>query len=242
MLNNQEEFHQSLNLSRNQILKKIKEIFESLAIEGHVLGSVARGTPDPYSDLDIWITIEDSKWENFKENRTRYYSQIGEIIHINEAPQNAPINGIYSSVFIKTNENILVVDFYLCPKSSAFTTSESKNLFGNIELPMSELSLNPQQVSVPDTYRIDFFICFIFGTIKKIVRQKENPLELVLQQYDFLNSKYGIAVKKLQNIENSFETLKEIISNVKEVSTPKQNIVLEQIEEFIKKVRLVENL
>ncbi len=236
------EFYESLNSSRTQILEKIEKIFEPLAIEGHVLGSVARGTPDPYSDLDIWITFEDAKWEEFKENRMKYFSQIGEIIHINEAPQNAPINGIYSSIFVKTNENILVVDFYLCPKSSAFITSESKNLFGNIELPTDELSLNTQQVTVPDTYRINFFICFIFGTIKKIVRGKENHLELVLQQYDFLNSKYAIGVKKIENTSIPFVALELIISNAKEVSTPKQKETLTQIELFIERIRLFENL
>lgn len=241
-MKNKSEFHSSLNLSRDQILAKIIEIFEPLAIEGHVLGSVARGTPDSYSDLDIWITVEDSEWDNFADSRMKYFSLIGEIIHINEAPQNAPINGIYSSVFVKTNENILVVDFYLCPKSSAFITQESRNLFGNIELLTGELSLNPQQVSVPDTYRIDFFICFIFGTIKKIVRGKENPLELVLQQYDFLNSKYGIPVKNLENQTDSFESLKNIISNAQEASTQKQKEVLNQINKFIDKVSLFENL
>ena len=241
MITNKAEFYDSLNLSRNQVLEGITEIFEPLAIEGHVVGSVARGTPDPYSDLDIWITIEDSEWNNFKDNRMKYFSQIGEIIHINEAPQNAPINGIYSAVFIKMNDNILVVDFYLCPKASAFITSESKNLFGFADLPPGELSLNPQTVSVPETYRIDFFICFIFGTIKKIVRKKEKPLELVLQQYDFLNSKYRIPIKKLENVSDTFEFLKEIINNAMEVSTPKQKEVLSQIDIFIDKVILFEN-
>lgn len=240
MPQNKTEFLGSLNLSRTQTLEKIKEIFEPLTIEAHVLGSVARGTPDPYSDLDIWITVEDSEWDNFKDNRMKYFSEIGEIIHINEAPQNAPLGGIYSTVFVKTNENILVVDFYFCPKNSAFVTSESKNLFGNIELPTGELSLNPQTVSVPETYRMDFFICFIFGTIKKLVRKVENPLEAVLQQYEKLSTKYGIPVKEIGNNMLEFETLNEIIENVKEFGTEKQKETLTKIELFLDKVKFYE--
>ena len=235
------QFHKSLNESRDEIFLKIKSIFKKIAIEAHVLGSVARGNPDPYSDLDVWLTIDDSVWDEFKKTRTKLFLKIGQIIHTCEPPQNAPLDGLFTSLFIKQNDNIIVVDFYLCPKHSAFITNESKNIFGDIPLPVNELSLNPQQIPVPETYRIDFFLCFIFGTIKKIVRRKENALELVLIQYNNLSSKYKINVRELETDLSPFGTLTKIIENTKEVAIAKQIGVLNEFQIFIDQVKSLEN-
>jgi predicted nucleotidyltransferase len=229
-------FHSSLVLERDHKVNAIRKVFESVAVEAHVLGSVARRDSDPYSDLDIWITIADKDFDSVKEKRIELYKQVGQVVHICEPHQNAPINGLFSTVIYKTSKRLLIIDYYLCPQSSAFITNESKNLFGSIELPSGELGLSPQKVTVDTSYRIDFFICFIFNSIKKIVRKNDNPLESLFKEYSYLREKYGIEVKELQNTEHTFNHLLQVSENIKEVAKEKQKQAIIEIENFAKLV------
>jgi predicted nucleotidyltransferase len=161
------EIEKDMALSRESVLVKIQDIFKTEALEAHVFGSVARNEADVYSDLDIWFTFSDENFEQVKQQRFEYYKQIGEVLNICEPPQNAPLGGICSALLIKFNEVVLVIDIYLCPISTSFITKESKKLFG-INLPSGEISgYNPQKIQVSDDYRINFFIGFVFNTIKK---------------------------------------------------------------------------
>lgn len=226
-------FHSSLILERENTLVKIKKVFEPHAIEGHVLGSVARRDSDPYSDLDVWLTFTDEDFPKDLEKRLKLYKEIGQVIHICEPPQNAPTNGVFTSVLYKTSKRLLIVDFYLCPQSTSFTTAESKKLFGDIELPIGETGLNSQKIAVAETHRIDFFICFIFNSIKKIVRKSENALGAVFKEYEYLNERYGIATEPLSNKENTFVALKAVVEKTIKVSNEKQTKVLNEILKFI---------
>jgi predicted nucleotidyltransferase len=212
-------------------ITEIQEAFKSIAIEAHIFGSVARGDADLYSDLDVWLTFKDEDIKNVIAKRLDYYSQITEIIHIHEAPQNAPIGGIQSFVLYKIGDKLLRVDYSLCPQSSSFQTKDSKKLFG-ADLPVGELSLNPQKIAVDSNYRIDFVISFVFNSIKYLARKKQNPLQDLLREYDNLKDRYGIDIKPLLGREESIETLRQIIKNLDEVSNDKQKMTLSEISKF----------
>ena len=130
----------------------------------------------------------------------------------------------------------MVVDFYLCPQQTSFTTTESKKLFGDIDLPIGETGLNPQKISVPETYRIDFLICFIFNSIKKIIRKNDNALGALFREYGYLKERYNIDVEPLSNTENTFMALESVIGNVNKVSNVRQKDALKEITEFIQAV------
>lgn len=213
------------------ILTKIQEVFKGIAIEAHIFGSVARGDSDLYSDLDVWFTFKDEDIKNAIAKRLDYYSQIAEIIHIHEALQNAPIGGIQSFLLYKIGDKLLRVDYSLCPQSSSFKTKDSKKLFGT-ELPVGELSFNPQKMAVDSNYRIDFVISFVFNSIKYLARKKQNPLQDLLREYDNLSEYYGIMVKSLSSRRESLETLRQIIQNLDEVSNERQKITLSEINTF----------
>jgi predicted nucleotidyltransferase len=221
---------------RQEILDKIQEVFLGDAIEAHVFGSVARGDADPYSDLDVWITFEDEDISKALMQRLEHYAQIGEIIHLCEPPQNSPVNGVHSFVLYKTQSGLLQVDFYLCPKSSSFITKESTILFGDIKLPIGKLTLNPQRTSVPDSYRIDFLITFIFIAIKRLVRRDIDALNQLFSEYANLKDRYGITVEELVDRRNDFVSLKQVITNIAKVANTKQKVALEEITGFIDKV------
>lgn len=222
---------------RKKRIEQIQNVFKNDAIEGHVLGSNARGNSDDFSDVDIWFTFSDDEFSNVLEKRFSLYGEVGDIVHICEPHQNAPVNGKFSSVLYKTRVGLLMVDYYLCPKSSAFITNESKKLFGDLQLPLGELGLNPQKLTVDTNYRIDFFICFVFNTIKKLVRKNNNPLESLLKEYGYLKEKYDIAVKELHNQEHTFEVLLQVIENIREVANEKQRNALHEIEQFTRLIQ-----
>ena len=228
----------SLTEDINNKLNNVIETFKNIAVEAHVLGSVARGESDPYSDLDVWLTFKDKDFAHFLENRMKLFNQVGQVIRIIEPHQNAPINGLFSSILYKTANRLLVVDYYLCPQSKAFTTKESKKIFGVYEsLPVKELGLNPQKVTVTDEYRIDFCIGFIFGAIKRLIRKNEQPLDAIFREYNYLREKYNIFVKEIENPEHTFSQLLKIAENIKELSSEKQKEVINEIINFIELVK-----
>ncbi|MEQ1500458.1 MAG: nucleotidyltransferase domain-containing protein [Parcubacteria group bacterium] len=221
---------------RGDILEKLQNVFKDKAIESHVFGSIARGDTDAYSDIDIWFTFNDDEFDEIYKNRFHYYSLVGELLHICEPPQNAPIGGVHSALFIKTNSNVIsVVDVYLCPHSTSFITKEAKKLFG-INLPLAEIGFNPQKVTVDKNYRIDFFIGFIFGTIKKLARVESAPLDAVFREYENLYKNYNIAVEPLTVEEQNFNALEGIIENTMNIANEKQKEVLVEIRDFGRRV------
>lgn len=221
---------------RSKRLQQIQKVFEPIAIEGHVFGSIARGDTDVFSDIDIWLVFKDEDMSEVLEKRFEYYTKVGEIVHIVEPPQNSPVNGVQSAVLYKTKVGLFIVDYSLCPLSTAYITKESKKLFGEIDLPMGEAGFNPQKVTVPESYRIDFFISFIFNGIKKLVRKDGDAFDHVLKEYEYLSSRYGLTVKELDRKDRSFDTLKEIIKNIYDLSTEKQKKALVEIGLFLEMV------
>lgn len=238
MINSYSDLESKLISEREEIHNKIVDTFRDLAIECHLFGSIARGDSDPYSDIDIWFTFEDNNIQNVVENRLKYFSKIGEIVHTCEAPQNSPIDGKYSCLLFKTQRGIVCVDFYFCPLSTSFVAKDSKKIFGDIDLPKGEIDLNPQKVSIDEDYRIDFFISFIFGGIKKLARKDEKPFDGILREYSYFQERYNIEIKPLGEVEESFKTLRTIISNTMKVSNERQRLTLIKIGDFLEQVEL----
>ncbi len=229
------DFHTSLILERESKLNKIKEVFEGVALEGQILGSVARGDSDPYSDLDVWVTFKDEDFSSVMENRMNFFSKIGEVLRVIEPHQNAPIGGIFSAVLFKTSNQLLTIDFYLCPQSTAFITDESKKLFGDDSLlPVGKLGLNPQSKTVTEEYRIDFCTGFLMTTIKRLARKNDQPLDALLKEYGYLRERYGIPVKEISTPEHTFTQLLQVSENLKEVANEEQRKVITEIENFAK--------
>ncbi len=227
----------NLVLIRERLLKKLEGLFENKAVEVHVFGSVARGDADAYSDIDIWFTFNDSDYKDVYKNRFEYYNQIGNIIHYCEAPQNAPIDGVHTALLVEENGDVVVVDIYLCPLSTAYITDDGKKLFG-LDLPKGTIGYNPNKIKVDENYRIDFFIGFIFNSIKKLARKNDNPLEAVLYEYQnkFIDS--NITITPLVSKEQNLDTLESIIENVHEIANDKQKKTLAIIRDFARRILL----
>ena len=81
-------FEQKMKGICERTVKKITDVFKDDAVEAHVFGSMATGTNDALSDIDIWLTFDDSVIASVIENRMNYYSQIGEILFNHEMQNN----------------------------------------------------------------------------------------------------------------------------------------------------------
>ncbi len=230
-------FHRILIRAREQTLNKAVNLFQDKAVEAHVFGSVARRDSDPYSDLDIWFTFKDRDIKDVLEKRFEYYSQVGEIVHVCEPPQNAPTNGIHSFVLYKTFAGLLQVDYYLCPQSTSFVTKDSRKVFGEIDLFVGELGFNKQKVQLDSNYRVDFVIFILFIAIKNLARNKTDALDNLLIEYAYLYDRYSIQVDQLVNDEHTFENLKNISTNLMKVAKEKQKKALLEIQAFADKVK-----
>ncbi|MDE2188510.1 MAG: nucleotidyltransferase domain-containing protein [Patescibacteria group bacterium] len=228
--------------AREKILNNTINVFKDKAIEAHTFGSVGRGDSDELSDIDIWFTYKDSDIKDVLAKRMELYSEIGEIVHLCEPPQNAPIDGVHSFVLYKTEVGLLQVDLYLCPQSTSFLTKDSKKIFSEIDLPRMELSLNPNRVLFNKDYRIDFVIFIAFIAIKKLARNKSDALGDLLKEYGFLSEKYGIKVNNLEANAQSFAIYFQILSNIKNVSNSKQFNALAKIEKFARTVEYIKGL
>jgi predicted nucleotidyltransferase len=224
-------------LIRGKLIEKIITVFKPIAAEGHLFGSVARGNTDAFSDIDVWLVFKDEDIDTVFNNRFEYYAKISEVIHVVEPPQNAPINGIQSAVLYKVNDNLCIVDYSLCPLSTAYIVKDNKKLFGEIELPLGEAGFNPQKVIVSESYRIDFFISIIFNGIKKIVRKDVDGFAHIIKEYNYLNVRYNINVPALENTEPQFDTLVQIINNIESFADDKQKNALNEIKKFLIKVK-----
>jgi len=226
-------FHRLLIRARDRALSDAQKVFQDKAIEAHVFGSVARRDSDSYSDLDVWFTFKDEDIKEVLSKRLEYYSQVGEIIHVCEAPQNAPVDGVHSSVIHKNPAGLLLqVDYYLCPQSTAFQIEGSKKIFGEIELPQKEFGYNPQKIVVDAAYRIDFVMMFTFTSIKYLIRKEADALDNLFKEYGYLSERYGISTSPLPAKENTFAVLREVIVNLKKVSNDRQKQALSEIEDF----------
>ncbi len=232
----QSEVEMKLISTREDLLRKLETLFNGKAVEAHMLGSVARQQADAYSDIDIWFTFKDENFDETYKKRFEYYVNLGDIIHSCEAPQNAPINGVHTALLIRSQDGvILVVDIYLCPLSTSFITDEGRKLFGT-KLPVRVMGFNQKKVTVDKNYRIDFFICFIFNTIKKLARHEQVPLEGLLREYEYLHKNYSISVGDLDNKEQDLNTLDRVIENIQKVANEKQKEALVVIRDFTRMV------
>jgi len=233
-----EDFESSLISSREIILANIQKEFQDIAIEGHIFGSLARGDSDAYSDIDIWFTFKDEDFDEIYNKRFVYYANFGDIIHACEAPQNAPIKGVHTALLIRSQSGVIsVTDIYLCPLSTAYITDDGKKIFG-LDLPAGAIGFNPKKVTVDTDYRIDFLICFIFSSIKKLARNQSEPLKALLEQYQYLSDRYGIVIEPLLSNRQDFTSLKDIVENIHKVANEKQQKTLQAISYFIEQVEI----
>jgi predicted nucleotidyltransferase len=218
-------------------VKKISNFFEDKAIEAHVFGSMAKGTNDALSDIDIWITFKDSKIENILRNRMDFYSNLGEIVIWHEMQNNFPLDGIQTAVIYKIEGELIRVDFYLCPFSSSRVLPGSKILFEKVRVEVGDIIPETKRIRKDLSDRITFFVCMCFNGIKKVVRKDKKFMDFLFSEFQ----KYENDIPELMTVpkENNFETIKKSLCVLAKVSNEEQKKAILDIGIFLEKVERI---
>lgn len=228
------EFTQKMKGLCDKTIVEIVDLFKDTAIEAHVFGSIAKGTNDALSDIDIWITFKDEEIEQVLENRMTSYAKFGEIILLHEMQNNFPLNGIQTAVLYKIEEELIRVDFYLCPLSSSRILPDSKVLFEKQKIQVGSIIPETKRTPRDISDRITFFIFMCFNGIKKVVRGDAAFTDFLISEF----KKYEKDIPELMTVprESTFEMIKKSLDVLNKVSNKEQKNAIFEVRFFMKKI------
>lgn len=232
------EFTQKMKGLCEKTVTNIKNFFISQALEAHVFGSIARGTNDVLSDIDIWITFEDSKIQKAIEERMNYYAKFGQIVLLHEMQNNFPLDGIQTAIIYKIEGELIRVDFYLCPLSSSRVLPDSKILFENQKVEIGNIIPETKRTPRDPSDRVTFFICMCFNGIKKVVRGDTSFTDFLTTEFQ----KYEKEIPELATIpkEPTFNMIRKALIVLDTVSNPEQKAAIVEINDFLTKVEALQ--
>lgn len=213
---------------------KIVSFFKDEALEAHVFGSIAKGTNDALSDIDIWLTFEDAKMPEVLVNRMASYAKFGEVVLLHEMQNNFPLNGIQTAIIYKINGELVRVDFYLCPLSSSRVLPDSKILFEKRKIEVGNIIPETKRTPRDISDRITFFICMCFNGIKKVVREDASFAEFLTSEF----KKYEKEIPELASVPKvaSFNMIRKALVVLDTVSNPEQKAAIVEINNFLNKI------
>ncbi|QQR82830.1 nucleotidyltransferase domain-containing protein [Candidatus Campbellbacteria bacterium] len=230
----QTEFTQKMKGLCDKVTNDIVEIFKDEAIEAHIFGSIARGANDALSDVDIWVTFEDSDIQKILENRFTNYAKVGQIVLWHEMQNNFPLDGVQSAVIYKIDGELIRVDYYLCPFSSSRVLPDAKILLEKKHVSVGDIipetKRNPRDLSD----RITFFICMCFNGIKKVVRGDESFIPFLTNE--FQKSEKDIPALTSAPKESNFQTIRKSMEILETVSNTEQKKAIFEIRSFLDRV------
>jgi predicted nucleotidyltransferase len=228
------EFTQKMKSICEKTVEEIVSFFKDEALEAHVFGSIAKGTNDALSDIDIWITFEDEKMAEVLANRMASYAKFGEIILLHEMQNNFPLNGIQTAIIYKIDGELIRVDFYLCPLSSSRILPDSKILFEKTKIEIGNIIPETKRTPRDISDRITFFICMCFNGIKKVVRGDESFAEFLASEF----KKYEKEIPELSTVpkESSFNMIRKALAILDIVSNKEQKTAIVEINNYLTKV------
>ncbi len=238
-----EQFKQKRKEGTEAVRKQIVETFSAAgAVAIHQFGSVTKGKEDALSDSDMWITVEDEDLDRIVEQRDKLYSEVGEIVIKNEAPQNAPDGGIYSMVIHETPNGLYHVDYYLTGRSKSKILPNSLAIYGDDSLPREDwfeeqLKRGIKSLNTPEA-RVTDLITLSFIGIKYVTRQGKPFLDFLAEQYNFNKNEHFPDLKPLDN-QYDFATIKFILEQHYPLADEKQQRAIEKIRGYLTEVESV---
>lgn len=229
-----QEFELKMRDILDTTLEAIVDFYKDKAVEAHVFGSVARGTQDALSDIDIWLTFEDSRIQEAIENRTASYATFGEIVLLHELQNNFPLGGIQTAILYKIDGELIRVDFYLCPLSSSRILPGSKILFQKQRVEIGDIIPESKRTPRDLSDRVTFFISMCFNGIKKVVRGDTAFADFLVSEFQ----KYAKEIPQLATIpaESSFAMLRRSLSALNTAADAGQKHAIVDINAFMSEV------
>ncbi len=212
----------------------IVDLFKDTAIEAHTFGSMARGTHDALSDINIWFTFEDEKMAQVLENRFDTYAKVGEIVLWHEMQNNFPLDGVQTAIIYKIEGELIRVDYYFCPFTNSRILPDSKIIFEKKTVPVGAIIPETKRTPRDLSDRITFFLCMCFNGIKKVVRRDESFIPFLT--IEFQKSEKDIPALATVPKESHFNTIRAALDVLDMVSNQEQKNAIHEISAFLTKV------
>lgn len=95
-------------------------------------GSRGRGTNDAFSDIDIWLALDDHHTATVIDDPLAYVQEfVPTVLHI-LAPSIAPPGGAFVGSWVPVDDEFVQVDWYIAPASSVRRDADTVVLFGDV--------------------------------------------------------------------------------------------------------------
>ena len=125
---------------RDTLLRSFQEAAErdERIAAAWLFGSLGRGDEDELSDIDIVFVVQDAHLAEVIAECYAFMRRMGELLLVQEAPQNASPGGAYSMAVYAAPVGPHTVDCYWRPVQSASVPPQARLLFDRVGLPVSE--------------------------------------------------------------------------------------------------------
>lgn len=238
-----EEFKQRRIEGRRKLLEKIVSTFKSLSpVAIHQFGSGTKGFKDEFSDIDIWITIDDNQIDKVLADLNHLFSQIAPIRIKHHSKSWSPVGGSANSIIHETQYGLFIVDYYISKFSETVIKEDSVVIHGDDSLKRGEWRINRVAGSkIHDTHTIrrdiDLFINLIFISVKKIARkQYDDPFfETIKQVHTGFRKKYPGKLKR-RLLRFDLKTDLRLLSDLYLISNKRQRSAINKIKRFTREV------
>lgn len=134
------EVLESYESERDTLLQALHQAAESDERIAAVwlFGSLGREDQDELSDIDIVFVVRDAHLAEVLATRYAFLERMGELLMVQEAPQNAPPGGAYNMAVYAAPVGPHTVDCYWRPVQGASVPPQSRLLFDRVGLPAAE--------------------------------------------------------------------------------------------------------
>ena len=139
-------------------------------------GSMGRGTHDDWSDIDLWIVLDDERMAMYGAEAEDFARRLGEPLLTIPAPQNAPAGGDYLlALYAGAHGPLMLDDCSWQPLSMAQRPPDARLLFDRAGIPLAEepeLSPEDERLAMA-RQQFDFFWMMATVAGKAIARARD---------------------------------------------------------------------
>lgn len=163
-----------------------------------LFGSGHRDNADAFSDIDLWMVVDDAHIEAIVTERHAYITQIGQPLLALDVPGNAPVGGGYLMLQYPGAYGPLQVDWYWQPRAKAAIPDDARLLFDhcglnrNVGSQSTDFSYLTQRLMPPAAnpdrttalkvlYELTFCWCMALIGAKKVARREAESAGWLLQ-------------------------------------------------------------
>jgi predicted nucleotidyltransferase len=179
-----EAFNQQKIEARDVVREKAIATLQTLnPVALHQFGSGGRGEGDAFSDVDLFLTLDDEKFDSSVAGRINTYTSIAPVLLrlFNKVPN--PAGWYHDLIIHDTPSGLVHVDYYMTPRSKVILPPNAKLISGEDGLLSGEWNL-PPETNASGHDLLDGILAMSYIGVKGVVRGWDSGF------FDFLRGLY----------------------------------------------------